>query len=117
MYLYEIYDFGYEFSTSFYLYHNTKFTEKEFEDIVNDCIGKLKIKIKENAKRIESEDFENEELSEEELIELENLSLESDLFNNLEKYLVKDYGFIKLEPIHKFVHHTNNEQELNRTRF
>lgn len=106
MYTYKVYDFDYDDTSSFELLHKTKFTKQEYENIVNDCLIKIEEKIKRNQKIID--ELGEEDISEEEANELELWSCngEWDIYSNLYKMLIKEYGFEKMpNPIYTFTLH------------
>lgn len=106
MHVYRVYDFDYDDTSSFELLHKTKFTKQEYENIVNDCLIKIEEKIKRNQKIID--ELGEEDISEEEANKLELWSCngEWDIYSNLYKMLIREYGFEEMQkPLYTFTLH------------
>jgi len=107
MYNYRVYDFDYDDTKSFELLHETKFTKEEYKNIVNECRIKIEDKIKRNENIFESMK-EDEEISDEKAEELElwTCTGEWDIYSNIHKMMIKEYGFEEMqEPLYTFTLH------------
>jgi hypothetical protein len=95
MYSYRLYDFDYDDTKSCVLYHKKKFEKDQFEKIVNKCINRVNGRLKRNKKIL----FRNEELSDEQIekLGLWDLSGYWDIYKNVYKMLISDYGFQELQ--------------------
>lgn len=104
MYIYEVYNFDYDDTSSFKLLHPKKFTKEEYENIVNECRKKIEKKIERNQLIIEN--IERETISKEKIEELELWSCngEWDIYPKLYKMLIDEYGFEDMpKPLYTFV--------------
>lgn len=104
MYIYKVYDFNYDDTSFFQLTHKTKFTKEEYENIVNKCLMKIREKIERNEKILENSEVESMSDEEIEKLELWTCSGEWDIYRNLHKMMINEYGFEELEkPLYTFV--------------
>lgn len=104
MYNYKVYDFDYDETKSFILQHENKFSKEQYENIVNECRLKVEDKIKRNQEIIANLK-NNEELSKEKVEELElwTCNGEWDIYGNIYKIMIKEYGFQELpKPLYTF---------------
>jgi hypothetical protein len=98
MYGYKVYDFDYDDTTSFVLYHEKKFTKDEYEKIVNNCLKIVLGRMKRNKKIIDKSDNISEDQFDklDKKLNLSNLNGEWHIYANIYKVMIEKYGFKEL---------------------